>query len=101
MWLEHDGNNIKKFFFCSRGSIALKNALYKVCSCKDEGSWIGPKNLEEWKVEWEKEKLKEVSMINKKNRQSQEGHNVHCGESLSAREHVKRMVGNYMYFLNF
>lgn len=70
-------------------------------SGKDDGSWIGPNNLKELKVEWEKEKWQEISMINKKNRQSQEGHNVHSGGSISAREQAKRMVTNSMHFLNF
>lgn len=40
-------------------------------------------------------------MINKQNRKSQEGHNVHIGWSISAREHAKRMISNYIYFFFF
>ncbi|XP_073223251.1 uncharacterized protein [Cicer arietinum] len=89
-WLEKDEANIKKSFN-SRGSLALKNALFKVCNGEDMGDWIGEENLEQLKAQWQAETWQKISMINKKNRQSQVGHNVHSGGSITAREHVKKM----------
>lgn len=58
-------------------------------SGKDKGGRIGEIFLERLRVKWQK-----VSTMNKKNRQSQDGHNAHSGGSISTREHAKRMVSN-------
>lgn len=93
-WLANDEANIKRSFN-SRGSLALKNALFKVRSGHDKGEWIGADNLKQLKAEWEKEKWQKNSMTNKQNRQSKAGHNVHSAGSISARVHRKKMVSNY------
>jgi hypothetical protein len=65
-----------------------------VHSGKDKGGWIDEKNLEQLRVKWQADDWQKVSTMNKKNRQSQDGHNVHSGGSISTREHAKRMVSN-------
>ncbi|XP_039682842.1 uncharacterized protein [Medicago truncatula] len=89
-WLANDEANIKKSFN-SRGSLALKNALFKVRSGDDKGEWVGVDNLKQLEVKWKEEKWQKNSMTNKQNRQSKVGHNVHSGGSISARVHSKKM----------
>ena len=50
--------------------------------------------LEQLRVKWQADDWQKVSTMNKKNRQSQDGHNLHSGGSISTREHAKRMVSN-------
>ncbi|XP_045789490.1 uncharacterized protein LOC123884438 [Trifolium pratense] len=89
-WLEKDEASIKKSFN-SRGTLALKNALFKVRSGKDKGEWIDEDKLKELTDQWKGEKWQNISKINTQNRKSQAGHNVHSGGSISAREHAKKM----------
>ncbi|WJX13024.1 hypothetical protein P8452_03466 [Trifolium repens] len=89
-WFEKDEDNIRKSFD-SRGTLALKNALFKVRSGKDKGEWIEEDKLKELRDEWKGEKWQNISKINTQNRKSQAGHNVHSGGSISAKEHAKRM----------
>ncbi|KAK2369900.1 hypothetical protein QL285_082998 [Trifolium repens] len=89
-WFEKDEDNIRKSFD-SRGTLALKNALFKVRSGKDKGEWIDEDKLKELRDEWKGEKWQNISKINTQNRKSQAGHNVHSGGSISAKEHAKRM----------
>ncbi|XP_039683450.1 uncharacterized protein [Medicago truncatula] len=98
-WLANDEANIKKSFN-SRGSLALKNALFKVRSGEDKGEWVGVDNLKQLEVKWKEEKWQKNSLTNKQNRQSKVGHNVHSGGSISARVHNKKMVSD-SFCLNY
>lgn len=92
--MDNDEQNIKKSFD-SRGSTALKNALFKVRSGEDKGVWIPPEKLQQLRAEWDSEDWQDKAKKNKQNRLCKEGLNVHSGGSISAREHAKRMVSNF------
>ena len=59
------------------------------------GGWISKNNLEQLRAQWQAEDWQQISLQNKQNRQSQDGHNVHSGGSISAKEHAKRMVSDF------
>ncbi|KAJ1415044.1 Transposase-associated domain [Sesbania bispinosa] len=89
-WLEQDEDKIRKCFN-SRGSLAYKNAMFKVRKVEDKGEWIGQDLLDQLRAKWEAEDWQQKSIKNKENRLAQDGHNVHSAGSLSTREHAKRM----------
>lgn len=62
-------------------------------SGEDKSGWIEEEFLKPLEVRWkEDDKWQRISETNKQNRQAQEGHNAHAGGSISAREHIKKMV---------
>jgi len=66
--------------------------MSKVRTKEDKGDWIQPDKLKELEDKWQTDEWKEKSRKAKQNRHTKEGHNVHSRGSISATEHVKRLV---------
>ena len=97
-WLPEDEDNIKRSFE-SKGSSSLKNALSKLRENKDSGNWLHADYLEELKTKWQSPEWQEKARKNRQNRQSKQGLNQHSGGSISAKEHVKRMVSYFFQIM--
>ena len=97
-WLSEDHEKIKKCFN-HKASNSLKNAMSKVRSGVDKGKWIPTHVKDQLDTLWHDPAWMEKAKKNTQNRKSEEGLSIHSGVSIPAREHKKRLVSKFYYFL--
>ena len=92
-WLPEHESQMEKIFD-HKASEALSNAMHRVRTKVDQGSWIPQEIRQQLEQRWSQDEWKAKSKINSNNRKFADGP-VHTGGSIPATEHYKRLVRDF------